>query len=236
MEGLIKAITSLLQAAHTSIGTVAVLFLMTFVLAGLYIIGKNFEHIMKFFPTPDDERGKFQRTLDAQTQIKKLLRTKLENLNADRVGVLQFHNGMVDLTGLGFMHASLSYLEMAPGVGVEPGVVSSPMPMSLFTEVLERMWRDRTYPVPVMVDINQVESTLLKLKMETNGTAVTYWAPLTNLLDQPVGILFASYRNKGTHRPTDSVILTRLAASAAKVTGYLEAVHRPKKRWWQRKA
>lgn len=235
MEGFINAVTGLVNASDGSLWSIFMLFLMTVALSVIFIFYKKFDWVVAHFPKPAQERTKFERTLIAQQQVKDLLTDEMNKLKADRLSILQFHNGTQDLSGLGFMHASVTFIEMAPGVGVSDNTLATaPVPLSLLGEIVMPMWANPKEPTPIVLDRDDIKSTLLRLRMESNGTELLIAAPIVSLVGSPVGYIVASYLDRDAPRLPNSSAMMRLLGTGQKVAGYLLAVHvkKPGLKWW----
>jgi hypothetical protein len=220
MQGIIRGLKALLPVVSQHPLATTMLALCVSIVLLAYGVSGNVDTLLRRYPSVTDKHTQFDHTIVANNLVDAELERLALELKADRVLVLQFHNGMQDLTGLPFTFVEITYGAVAPGVALEIHSLG-PVPLSAYGTLLRLMWADPARPVCIQRDVDETGSPLLRARLEMRGVKIIHVCPVVNLIGAPVGLLTAEYMRRDAPRPSVGVLTQTLAESAMKINGYL---------------
>jgi hypothetical protein len=171
------------------------------------------------------------RTPAKKTEISKaikyddLITNKLDKIkdsfNADRVWILEFHNGNYTFSGKGLQKFSVTYESVRPGVARE-GHTTQNIPTSLFSRFFRSITEDDQFEVKNVNEVNASNSSMQSF-FESRGTKSFLALGIKNIEGLLIGVLcletISSYINI-TREQT-----SQLKIDANVLSGYIETVH-----------
>ena len=232
MKETIEALSTFAATVkNNKFGACVTILLVILLMVGLGMVANTNNRVNHVSPTPQMEAARFIRANRATEQINTLLDSKLQELNADRAGVRQFHNGKTDLAGLPFNFVSTMYVRTKQGVGF-PVENYQQVPASTISEITSTMWHDYRNPVCITVDTATVKTQSYRRYLEDLDVDVFYACPITNIEMYPIGFVFLTYKGT-TDRPSDEEVIAKVSDTAQRISGYLSAVTKTDRQWWQ---
>jgi hypothetical protein len=188
------------------IATMVAIFLISI----SYVAIKSYDTLEKMVVTPDEEAVRFREQLESAKLVNESLEKLRASLGAHSVVIKQFHNGRHDLTGIPFTEATATYhTESYDTIGTEA--------VSTMNTSLRRIWTIIDKPTCIVLN-GPVDSSTRKYFMVYELNRVVE-CPLTNLLNYPIGKITVGFSADNT--TSDEVAVTKTAAIAKRVTGYL---------------
>lgn len=224
MHMIISSLTKLVKTMGQNIGATLLLLLIVIVSIGGWITVKHLTTILEHFPTPQVEQERFGRVLAVDELVHTDLNSTMHGIGADRVIVAQFHNGRVDLTGLPFNFASVTYVATAPGIAFSEDNFSS-VPLSVLNDMLVPMWGQGTTRC-VHLQADEVKNPVYRARLANNGTKQIIGCPVKNLGGGPVGVLVGSWVASDQINVEDAS--SKLSEAAGRISGYLSTIKTPK--------
>lgn len=163
--------------------------------------------------------------LDKALKYEDLITHKLEKIkssfNADRVWVLEFHNGNYTFTGRGLQKFSVTYEVVSPGVARE-GTTTQNIPTSLFSRFFNSINNDGVFKVESVNEVNEKNSSLQSF-FESRGTKSFIAIGIRNIENLIVGVLcLESITHKLSFSEKDII---NLKSDANILAGYLETIN-----------
>lgn len=154
---------------------------------------------------------------DAIFKVNKLLAGLIEKLDADRVDVFEYHNGGYNLTGLPFLHFSLTTQRNRLGVG-EFGHDFDNVLVSAVPDFISELDRDVIY---IVDDLEELKPTFPRLHRELteDGVKKVCFCSLEGVNDQ-VGFLMLVFKEKPSI--SKEKITKELVKKAQKVSTLLD--------------
>lgn len=215
---LVTIFGQLVEIVRTKFLSVVMTLILIAATAFGYATYRNIDSwFLYVFPKHD-----FQTNLTADSQVQTALGSLREFTKADRVFVMQWHNGVKGDGVLPFRAYSVQYAETAPGVSFKIDEFRA-VPLSIMSEFNVSMWPKGKDPVCIRVDLNDIKSNILKTRWEERGTDLTYFCPVVAIDGTPVGALGISYLERDKQRPSDEGILGMMEKDALRISGYLQS-------------
>ena len=181
-----------------------------FLVAMSYIAVKSYDKLEQIVVTPDEEAVRFREQLESAKLVNDSLENLRTSLGAHSVVIKQFHNGRHDLTGIPFTEASVTYhTESYDSMNTEA--------VSTMNTSLRRIWTEIDNPACIVLN-GPIDSSSRKYFTAYELNKVVE-CPLTNLLNYPIGKITVGFSADNT--VSDDVAITKTAAIAKRVTGYL---------------
>lgn len=175
-----------------------------------YVAVKSYDRLEQMVITPDEEAVRFREQLESAKLVNESLENLRLTLGAHSVVIKQFHNGRHDLTGIPFTEASATYhTDSYDNMGTEA--------VSTMNTSLRKIWAEIDKPSCVVLNA-PIDSSTRKYFMAYELNRIVE-CPLTNLLNYPIGKITVGFSADNTI--SDEVAVTRTAAIAKRVTGYL---------------
>lgn len=153
-----------------------------------------------------------------------LITHKLEKIknsyNADRVWVLEFHNGNHTFSGKSLQKFSVTYEVVNPGIARE-GQLTQSIPISLFSKFFKTICDKEVFEVKDVAKVNADNSSMQSF-FESRGTKSFISIGVSNIENILIGVLclesITSYLN------IDESNLIKLKSDANVLAGYLETI------------
>ena len=181
-----------------------------FLISMSYVAVKSYDRLEQMVVTPDEEAVRFREQLESAKLVNESLENLRGTLGAHSVVIKQFHNGRHDLTGIPFTEASATYhTDSYDNMGTEA--------VSTMNTSLRKIWAEIDKPSCVVLNA-PIDSSTRKYFMAYELNRIVE-CPLTNLLNYPIGKITVGFSADNTI--SDEVAVTRTAAIAKRVTGYL---------------
>lgn len=217
----VGALSQLVELVRTRLPWVMLTMFLVAVCAFGFVLWRHFDAFLQNkFPEHD-----FHQNLSVDTNVQASLETLRSAVSADRVIVIQFHNGTKGDGNLPFRSSSATYADVAPGIAFDPTDQQN-VPLSYMTEVNERIWTRN--PTCATIKKQDLKSNILKTRWDRDGTNVTYYCPISAIDDTPIGILMISYLDPSKFHPSDQVIYSTMNQYSMRISGYLQSVHNQK--------
>lgn len=136
--------------------------------------------------------------MELSSEINSNLLTVLNVNNADRVGVIEFHNSYNNLLGVPFAKYSIQYEQTKRGAYIEPlSTKCSNMPFSTISGIVDDIYHSDGWQIKYE-NINDIEvksSTLYYLLNEVGAKALIFNA-MYDTNNKMIGILFLEYHHE----------------------------------------
>lgn len=172
-----------------------------------------------------DDENDYHRDLvgayiDVNMAFKDASRTALKDLKCDRVGIYIFHNGNESMLGLPFFKMSCIHEWTSTGTNTLRGKSHSSMPLHLFNDFIEDLWRDGVYKSENVDETIKTDPSIKEF-ISFSKTKSLYIMAIKNDSDAITGFVVAEFDNIETfeHNETrDSEINTILVEMIRKIS------------------
>ena len=172
-----------------------------------------------------DDENDYHRDLvgayiDVNMAFKDASRTALKDLKCDRVGIYIFHNGNESMLGLPFFKMSCIHEWTSTGINTLRGKSHSSMPLHLFNDFIEDLWRDGVYKSENVDETIKTDPSIKEF-ISFSKTKSLYIMAIKNDSDAITGFVVAEFDNIETfeHNETrDSEINTILVEMIRKIS------------------
>lgn len=172
-----------------------------------------------------DDENDYHRDLvgayiDVNMAFKDASRTALKDLKCDRVGIYIFHNGNESMLGLPFFKMSCIHEWTSTGTNTLRGKSHSSMPLHLFNDFIEDLWRDGVYKSENVDETIKTDPSIKEF-ISFSKTKSLYIMAIKNDSDAITGFVVAEFDDIETfeHNETrDSEINTILIEMIRKIS------------------
>lgn len=160
--------------------------------------------------------------LESEIKVCNVVNTKLDSLreefNADRVWVMQFHNGgHYYPTGKSIQKFSMFYESVEPGCE-SIKLLFQNIPVSLFSPSANKILTDNVIAVPDFKD-DQMPTYGLKYTAQETGSKSTYIFGIRDINNKLIGMLGVDFTKRKKHLDQDDI--QTLELEAAQIGGVL---------------
>jgi hypothetical protein len=182
---------------YTLLGSLTVSNLLNFILvvivvaisrsASRYITDK-FDRLLT---NSDNAREHFSERLATVEGVNQILDSLICDYKADRVALLEFHNGGTNVCGLPFAKVSCTHERCSVGVKLQAFHIKD-YPIALFGYLVTTVLNNKHIVIPNIEALRSMDATTYQFWSE-NGAASLY-AKLVRTLDgHPIGLLIMEY-------------------------------------------
>lgn len=134
-----------------------------------------------------------ERYTQQNTNVEKAIRYAINQLDADRVYVYEFHNGESFYSGAHQQKFSCTYESLNSGVSSE-SLSLQDLRVSTFNKFVSAVVNDKGYHVP---DVSKIKDSLLKNWFDRRGIASSFAFPVITLNKNIIGIIAIDFtKNK----------------------------------------
>lgn len=148
------------------------------------------------------------------------LRTMLSDVEADRITVLQFHNGGKFYSGRNIQKMSVSFEEATRGISyTREGRIN--MPVSYYSDFLDNLVKSGKYVVP---DFDGDDANHVRKLFSEGGPTSLFCIPVWSIDNKLIAVLCLEYVKSGASRDELNERADTLKNEANKLSGYLEEV------------
>ncbi len=146
------------------------------------------------------------------------LRETMNEFEADRITVLQFHNGGIYYSGRAIQKMSVSFEEAVNGISyAKEGRVN--LPVSYYSDFLWSLLEEGDYLVP---DLDREEAGHLSKLFVGGGTLSLICVPIWSLDNKLIGVLCLEFVRNKTASGELRAKVEALKSEASKLSGYIE--------------
>lgn len=146
-----------------------------------------------------DDENDYHRDLvgayiDVNMAFKDASRTALKDLKCDRIGIYIFHNGNESMLGLPFFKMSCIHEWTSTGTNTLRGKSHSSMPLHLFNDFIEDLWRDGVYKSENIDETIKTDPSIKEF-ISFSKTKSLYIMAIKNDSDAITGFVVAEFDN-----------------------------------------
>ena len=177
-------------------------------------------HYHEYDDENDYHRDLVGAYIDVNMAFKDASRTALKYLKCDRIGIYIFHNGNESMLGLPFFKMSCIHEWTSTGTNTLRGKSHSSMPLHLFNDFIEDLWRDGVYKSENVDETIKTDPSIKEF-ISFSKTKSLYIMAIKNDSDAITGFVVAEFDNIETfeHNETrDSEINTVLVDMIRKIS------------------
>lgn len=149
-----------------------------------------------------DDENDYHRDLvgayiDVNMAFKDASRTALKDLKCDRIGIYIFHNGNESMLGLPFFKMSCIHEWTSTGQNTLRGKSHSNMPLHLFNDFIEDLWRSGVYRSENVDETIKIDPSIKEF-ISFSKTKSLYIMAIKNDSDAITGFVVAEFDNTDT--------------------------------------
>jgi hypothetical protein len=166
------------------------------------------------------KKEKLSKVLKYEDLITHKLEKIKDRYKADRVWIVEFHNGVHTFSGKSVQKFSVTYEVVSPGVARE-GQTTQNIPTSLFSKFFKTISDEIVFRVDDVTNVNSNNSSLQSF-FESRGTKSFLALGIRNIENSLIGVLCLETITSLTNISEEQVLL--LKSDANVLAGYLETL------------